>query len=189
MKIGLGRLRNEWLFIIAAFFFLASPALAQQQQTTPPPSSSQEKPKTDAVPSDQQDKKPEKPKAKSKLEQDTGTVNDRLFEAMPNFVVEYAKVLPPLRMGQKYRLASASVFDYFMYPFAGFLAAMDQANNSPQSWGQGWGAYGKRFGMEFADNGTGTFMTEAIYPSLLREDPRYYQQGSGRFNSRMFHSI
>ncbi|HEV2491167.1 MAG TPA: hypothetical protein VGT03_15285 [Candidatus Acidoferrales bacterium] len=190
MKIVLGKLRNEWLGILASFFFLAAPALArQQQQSTPPPSSSQEKPKTDAIPSDPQDKKPEKPKAKSKLEQDTGTVNDRLFEAMPNFVVENANVLPPLKTGQKYRLASASVFDYFMYPFAGFLAAMDQANNSPQSWGQGWGAYGKRFGMEFADNGTGTFMTEAIYPSLLREDPRYYQQGTGGFNSRMLHSI
>jgi hypothetical protein len=125
---------------------LAMPALAQQQQqqTTPPPPASQEKAKTGAPSGDQQEKKQEKPKAKSKLEQDTGTVNDRLFEAMPNFVVENAKVLPPLTIGQKYKLASASVFDYFSYPFAGFLAAMDQANNSPPSWGQGWGAYGRR---------------------------------------------
>jgi hypothetical protein len=90
---------------------------------------------------------------KSKLEKETGTVNDRIFEVMPNYgTVETAKTLPPLTSGQKFHLATASVFDYFTFPFNGALAAIDQANNSPKSWGQGWGAYGKRYGSSFADN-------------------------------------
>jgi hypothetical protein len=49
---------------------------------------------------------------KSKLEKETGTVNDRIFEVMPNYgTVETAKELPPLTTGQKYRLATAGVFD------------------------------------------------------------------------------
>ncbi|HEV2297797.1 MAG TPA: hypothetical protein VGR72_04690 [Candidatus Acidoferrales bacterium] len=181
---------RTWTWLAVVMLMMASPLAAQQQeQSSTPAQSAPPATKTQDDKTAQGKKTQSDPKSKSKLEQETGTVNDRLFDAMPNFVVESKNALPPLTTGQKYRLASASVFDYFMYPFAGFLAAMDQANNSPQSWGQGWGAYGKRFGMEFADNGTGTFMTAAIYPSLLREDPRYYQQGTGAFHSRMFHSI
>jgi len=127
---------------------------------------------------------------KSKLEKETGTVNDRIFEVMPNYgTVETAKELPPLTTGQKYRLATAGVFDYFAFPFNGVLAAIDQANNSPKSWGQGWGAYGKRYGASFADNSIGTYMTTAIFPSMLHEDPRYFLLGKGTFNQRAYHAV
>jgi hypothetical protein len=127
---------------------------------------------------------------KSKLEKDTGTVNDRIFTVMPNYgTVENATALPPLTTGQKYRLATAGAFDYFAFPFNAALAGIAQANNSPKSWGQGWGAYGKRFGSSFADNSIGTYMTTAIFPSLLKEDPRYYQMGHGTFKARAWHGI
>jgi hypothetical protein len=126
---------------------------------------------------------------KSKLEKETGTVNDRIFEVMPNYgTVETAKDLPALSTGQKYRLATAGVFDYFAFPFNGVLAALDQANNSPKSWGQGWSAYGKRYGASFADNSIGTYMTTAIFPSMLHEDPRYYQMAKGTFSRRAMHA-
>jgi len=51
------------------------------------------------------------------------------------------------------------------------------------------GAYGKRYGASFADNSVSTYMTTAIFPSLLREDPRYYQLGKGRFAHRAYHAI
>jgi hypothetical protein len=127
---------------------------------------------------------------KSKLEKETGTVNDRIFTVMANYgTVENATVLPPLTTGQKYRLASAGVFDYFTYPFCAGLAAINQANNEPKSWGQGWGAYGKRFGASFGDNGIGTYMTTAIFPSILKEDPRYYQMGRGPVKKRAWHGV
>ena len=127
---------------------------------------------------------------KSKLEKETGTVNDRIFTVMPNYgTVENASALPPLTTGQKYRLASAGVFDYFTYPFCASLAAISQANNDPKSWGQGWGAYGKRFATSFGDNGIGTYMTTAVFPSILKEDPRYYQMGHGPFKKRAWHGV
>jgi hypothetical protein len=127
---------------------------------------------------------------KSKLEKETGTVNDRIFEVMPNYgTVETAKELPPLTTGQKYRLATAGAFDYFAFPFNAALAAIDQANNSPKSWGQGWDAYGKRYGASFADNSIGTYMTTAVFPSILHEDPRYYQMAKGSFTHRAYHAV
>jgi hypothetical protein len=81
------------------------------------------------------------------------------------------------------------VFDWAAYPFNGALAAVAQAKNDPKSWGQGWGAYGKRYGESFADNSIGTYMTTAIFPSLLHEDPRYYQMGKGSFAHRAYHGV
>lgn len=109
---------------------------------------------------------------------------------MPNYgTVEKAGKLPPLTTGQKYRLATAGAFDYFAFPFNMALAGIAQVNNSPESWGQGWDAYGKRFGSSFADNSIGTYMTVAVFPSLLREDPRYYQMGKGAVKTRAFHAV
>jgi hypothetical protein len=109
---------------------------------------------------------------------------------LPNYgTVETANTLPPLTSGQKFRIATASVFDWAAYPFNGALAAIAQAKNDPKEWGQGWGAYGKRYGASFADNSIGTYMTVAVFPSLLHEDPRYYQLGRGSFLHRAYHGV
>ena len=172
--------------------FIVPATLAQQPQPPPPapaPAESQaDKPK-DAK--EEQDKKTiDDQIGKSKLEKETGTINDRIFEVMPNYgTVETSQILPPLTTGQKFRLATAGVFDWTAYPFNGVLAAVAQAKNDPASWGQGWGAYGKRYGESFADNSIGTYMTTAIFPSLLHEDPRYYQLGRGSFAHRAYHAV
>lgn len=188
--------------LFTALLFLAVNAsgsrLSAQEPSQASPSSEQSGTQTAQQPSDPKtDDKKDPPAAdgtavtgKSKLEKETGTVNDRIFTVMPNYgTVENASALPPLTTGQKYRLASAGVFDYFTYPFCAGLAAISQANNDPKSWGQGWGAYGKRFASSFGDNGIGTYMTTAVFPSILKEDPRYYQMGHGPFKKRAWHGV
>lgn len=166
--------------------FLASSRVSAQQQPQQQaaPFSAEQKPQTQTSKSAQERKKKE-----SEIEKETGTVNDRFFGAMPNYVVENAMKLPPMTTHEKFGLANAAVFDPFTVPFVGFLAAVDQANDSPKSWGQGWGAYGERFGEEFGDNGIGTYMTVAIFPTILREDPRYYVMKRGPIRRRMTYSI
>jgi len=150
----------------------------QAQQPGPTPTNQQQSPK------------PDEPKPKTAIERETGTVNERIFEVMPNYgTVGHSKELPPLTSGQKFRLATAQVTDYFAFPFNAGLAGISQAQNSPESWGQGWGAYGKRFGASFADNSIGTYMTTAIFPSLLKEDPRYYRKAEGSFGRRVWYPI
>ena len=171
--------------LIASFAFV-SQASAQQQSQQSPPSSAQQ---TQTQQSQTSKSIEERKKKETEIEKETGTVNDRIFEAMPNYVVEDAMKLPPLKPRQKFGLATAAVFDPFTAPFVGSLAAIDQANDSPPSWGQGWGAYGKRFGEEFADNDIGSYMTIGIFPTILREDPRYYEMKRGRFSRRMTYAV
>jgi len=184
-----------FLRILFALIFVSSSAFAQEtprQQPAPAPApSSKDNPKPDAPnPQDQKPAETDGQIGKSKLERETGTVNDRIFEVLPNYgTVETSKTLPPLTVGQKFRLATAGVFDWTAFPFNAALAGIAQAKNDPASWGQGWGAYGKRYGESFADNSIGTYMTTAIFPSLLHEDPRYYQLGKGSFAHRAYHAV
>src|SRR6266478_576327 len=151
-----GMQRLMVLSILVGLMLVVAPALAQQQesqQPAPAPSNPQT--------TDKKDSKDDKDRqhgtvGKSKLERDTGTVNDRIFEVLPNYgTVENAKELPPLTTGQKFRLATAGVFDWGAYPFNGILSGIAQAKNDPKEWGQGWDAYGKRYGASFADNSIG----------------------------------
>ena len=164
---------------------LVSPAIAQQPPTPPPaPSDPQAaKPKDSKTePASDKSGKPDDAIGKSKLEKETGTINDRIFEVLPNYgTVESAAAAPPLHSGQKFRLATASVFDWAAYPFNGLLAGIGQAKNDPKAWGQGWDAYAKRYGASFADNSIGTYMTTAIFPSLLKEDTALLPNGQRNF--------
>lgn len=49
--------------------------------------------------------------------------------------------------------------------------------------------YGKRHGAAYADNLIENFMASAVLPSVLHQDPRYYQMGSGGFLQRAGHAV
>ncbi len=120
-----------------------------------------------------------------KPETENGTSNDRLFYALPNFLtLETAKRVPPLTTKQKFAVVLRSSFDYVEYPWYGFLAGISQAENSEPGYGQGAAGYGKRYGAAFADGAIENFMTGAVLPSILKEDPRFYQSSSGGFLHR-----
>src|SRR6266852_9361368 len=179
-----------YLSLFIGLLALVSSARAQEPNPPSPSSTDPAPPKSKDAPQDKDKEKSGATVGKSKMERETGTVNDRIFEVLPNYgTVENAKNLPPMTAGQKFRLATAGVFDWGSYPFNGILAGIAQAKNDPKEWGQGWGAFGKRYGESFADNSIGTYMTTAIFPSMLREDPRYYQMGKGRFVHRAYHAI
>jgi len=183
------RLVKTTLYVVLTLALGAWPCRAQDKEKPEAPTPKQMESPASAS-ADQQDRSSDTHVGKSKLEKETGTVNDRIFEVMPNYgTVETSGQVPSLSTGKKFRLATASVTDYFTFPFIGALAAIDQANNSPTSWGQGWGAYGKRYGASFADNGIGTYMTVAVFPSMLHEDPRYYTLSEGTFRQRAYHAI
>ena len=102
---------------LIGLMIVVAPALAQPQefqQPAPVPTNPQTTDKK--VGKDDKDRQ-RGTVGKSKLEKDTGTVNDRIFEVLPNYgTVENAKELPPLTTGQKFRLATAGVFDWGLIP-------------------------------------------------------------------------
>ena len=59
------------------------------------------------------------------------------------------------------------------------LAGVAQAKSSTPEFGHGSAAYGRYYWHAVADQAVGNYMTEAIFPTLTREDPRYYTLGHG----------
>ena len=120
----------------------------------------------------------------------TGTSNDRLFYTLPNFLtLENTGQVPPLTVGQKFKVVTRGSFDYILIPWYGFLSGISQAENSEPGYGQGAEGYGKRFGASFADGTIENYLTGAILPSLLRQDPRFFQSGQGTFWHRTGYAI
>ncbi len=72
---------------------------------------------------------------------------------------------------------------------AAFNAGIDQAEDSDHSFGQGAAGYGKRFGAELADNASGEFFKEFLYPTIFSEDPRYYRLAHGSTGQRLLHAV
>jgi hypothetical protein len=123
-------------------------------------------------------------------EQDTGTSKDRILWTLPNFLtVEDAENIPPLTSGQKFKVVGRSLIDPSEFVLIGFVAGLGQASNSDPSYGQGAQGYGKRYATAYADNAIENFMASAALPSLLHQDPRYYQLGRGGFLKRAGHAI
>jgi hypothetical protein len=120
----------------------------------------------------------------------SGTSNDRLGFALPNFLtLENGASAPPLTTGQKFRVVVRSSFDPVQIPWYGFLSGISQAENSEPGYGQGAAGYGKRFGAAAADGTIENFMTSAIFPSVFHEDPRYFQLGKGSFAHRAEYAV
>jgi hypothetical protein len=111
--------------------------------------------------------------------------DDRLFFALPNLLtVENASSLPPLTTGQKFKVVAEGTFDPVEFAFLGLESGVNQASNTNPTFGQGLKGYGKRYALAFGDNTVENFMAGALYPSALRQDPRFYQMGKGRFLHR-----
>jgi hypothetical protein len=120
----------------------------------------------------------------------SGTSNDRLFYALPNFLtLENGAHVSPLTTKEKYKVVARSSFDYVQVPWYGFLAGVSQAENSEPGYGQGAEGYGKRFGAAFADGTIENFMTGAVLPSMLHQDPRFFQSGEGSFAHRTGYAV
>ena len=141
--------------------------------------------------------KNDKNKDKDKTAQDAnargknaGTSNDRLFLALPNFLtLEGSGKVAPLTTGQKFKVVARGAFDKVQLPWYLSLAAISQAENSEPGYGQGWEGYGKRFASAFADGAIENFMTSAVFPSLLHQDPRFFQSSDGGVAHRAGYAI
>jgi hypothetical protein len=82
-------------------------------------------------------------------------------------------------------MAAMNSFDPFVYPLFGVIAGTAQAQDNPESWDQDWSGYAKRFGLAFADNTMCSLVTTGLLPSLLKQDPRYYQGRTTGFVKRV----
>jgi hypothetical protein len=112
----------------------------------------------------------------------------RILKFIPNFYVTYEKHPEPLTTNMKFHLAYKSLTDPIFFARAAVWAGIRQAANTPD-YGQGTEGYAKRFGAGTADAAVEDLVGNAILPSLLHQDPRYFYQGDGTKKSRAWHAI
>jgi hypothetical protein len=113
----------------------------------------------------------------------------RVLGAIPNFYVSYSRDPEPLSSRQKYRLAWRTSIDPISIAISAGIAGVEQSQNAFSGYGQGAGGYAKRFGAVYADGFVGTFLADAVFPSVFHQDPRYFYRGTGSIRSRALHAV
>lgn len=122
------------------------------------------------------------------LEQIKAEEKQRIAGFIPNFYVAYDQNAAPLTPKLKFHLATKFLTDPITT--TGFLlnAAIYQMAGYP-SYRQGAKGYGQRLGATFAGGYTNILVGDAVLPSLLHQDPRYFYQGTGTTKSRLLHAL
>jgi hypothetical protein len=108
----------------------------------------------------------------------------RVFGVMATFNTTRNKDALPLTPREKYQLFFKSATDPWPFLLSAFDSGIDQAENSFPAYGQGVKGYAKRFGASYTDYFTGNLLGNAVLASLLKEDPRYFQKGTGKVSTR-----
>ena len=94
-----------------------------------------------------------------------------------------------LSLNEKFHLFIQDTFEPVNFLDAGWDAALAQAANDDPTFGQGVAGFGKRYGVSLLDNVSGDFFNTFLYPSVFRQDPRYYRLGHGRFYQRLGYAV
>ena len=113
----------------------------------------------------------------------------RVLRFIPNLYVTYEPHPEPLTSKMKFHLAYKNLSSPFFFGRTAAWAGVQQARDDPSEWHQGAEGYSKRLGAGFADAAIGGLISNAVLPSLLHQDPRYFYQGSGTTKSRALHAM
>jgi hypothetical protein len=161
-----------------------APAQPGQQPQSPAPdqsgSSQTNSSSSSSSQSSQQQPDAQKTQKETAEEQLKQQETQRVAGVMATFNTTRNRDALPLSSRQKFQLFFKSAFDPWPFGLSAVVAGIGQAEDSTPEWGGGTEGYAKRFGAGYADYFMGNFFGNAVLPSLLHEDPRYFQKGSGK---------
>ena len=114
----------------------------------------------------------------------------RIFGIIPNYrTLPSLQNYKPLTSGEKFKIASEDAFDRGTVALAALFGGEGQLTNANRSFGQGGAGFGRYFGSAYGDLVIGDYMTEAVFPTLLHQDPRYFRRGAGSGWSRLGYAM
>lgn len=114
----------------------------------------------------------------------------RIFGIIPNYrTYPTEQQYQPISSREKFKIMAQDAFDRGSFIMAAGFAGQGQLSNNTPSFGQGAAGYARYFGAAYGDVVIGDFMTEALYPTLLHQDPRYFRRGTGSGPSRAWFAI
>jgi hypothetical protein len=172
--------------MVVAILFFAFPVFSQEPQEC----NSQDEAALTAQdkPGDQTSAQTNSQDQNSQIEKEAK--NGRMFYVMPNYLtVENQAHVPPINWKEKFVITAKGSFDPYEFAVVGILSGIRQAENSYPAFGQGLAGYGKRYAAALADQVDGNIMVGAVYPTILKTDPRYFQMGKGGFVRRFGYAI
>lgn len=152
------------------------PAESQTAQPQGNPQTSSQSSLSSAPSQQQSTQQSQHDKAEQELKQQE---TQRVAGIMAAFNTTRNPEATPLSPDQKFRLFFRSAFDPWPFSLTAVVAGIGQAQDSNPEWGGGMQGYAKRFGAGYSDYFLGNFFGNAVLPSLLHEDPRYFQKGTG----------
>jgi hypothetical protein len=113
----------------------------------------------------------------------------RVLGFIPNFYTVYdSENAAPLTTKLKFQLALRVSYDPVTFAGVAFMAGVRQTAHTPD-YVLGAKGYGQRLGAEAAVGFSDILIGGAVLPSLLRQDPRYFYQGTGTTGSRLRHAL
>src|SRR5579863_3283818 len=90
-----------------------------------------------------------------------------------------------LTAGEKFKIAGEDSFDRGTAGLALLFAGEAQLTNTNPSFGHGVEGYSRYLATSYSDLVIGDVMTEAIFPVMLHQDPRYFRRGTGSAWARL----
>jgi hypothetical protein len=116
---------------------------------------------------------------------DPPDTHKRIFGIIPNNRTSDQKEPQTLTPKEKFSIAVEDNFDRGTYMLASGFAGYGELGDSTPSFGHGVKGYARYWAASYTDLAVGNVMTEAIYPVILHQDPRYFRRGTGSGWSRL----
>jgi hypothetical protein len=104
----------------------------------------------------------------------------RILGVMPNYrAVSAGAIPPPPAPREAFKIATENSFDYSAFVFVGVTSLIAEGTDThpqlgkgvPGFWGYAWRGW--------VDKTDGNYMVDAVMPTLVHEDERYYAKGEG----------
>jgi hypothetical protein len=152
------------------------PTPAEASQTTTDLTQTQASPQTYSQ-SDPQ-------KHKSTVDETVGVLSRKSI-----FFPELATNRNPLTPNQKFKLFVDKTIAPSTFIGATASAAYKQALDTYPGYGQGWDAYGKRYGAAIANSASTNFFGTFVFPTLFHEDPRHFFSERPGFGKKVEYAL
>ncbi len=143
-----------------------------------------------AQPSSTKAPAPENPPAQTAPADSLPPQTKRILGIVPNFrAVSADQKLPPETVKEKFMDATHDSFDYSSIFIPAALAAYSMGTDATPEFHQGAAGYARYFWHAAVDQTSENYWVEFIFPTITREDSRYYTLGRGGFAKRTAYAL
>jgi hypothetical protein len=114
----------------------------------------------------------------------------RILWIIPNYrTYPSLKEYKSIPAKEKFHIALQDSFDPGTPILAAVFGGEGQLTHATPEFGQGVAGFARYTATSYADLVIGDYMTEAIFPTMLHQDPRYFRKGEGSGFSRLGYAV